>query len=260
MNYYIAQRRVIEDLLKEELKAYPNHIHAKTYSLRHKKYYWFEFLDITFGLKFAEVDILIHKNNKIKINIKNFDRFKLYIPPQIKKQNIEFNINGQIIKISETVSASLTFENINNVFYLSENKIKPLSLKGTGLLDVYYGPLQIYISNKDDISGNIAKNFSAPFTNGYDPQIYAEYPITTIGNFDINRNAILIDNFSNNNFSILIRSNLFIQLYKDGFEYKDKKYDGDYCILQIIHSPFNNDRSILHISTNNKNFYRRISS
>ena len=55
----------------------------------------------------------------------------------------------------------------------------------------------------------------------------------------------------------MICLNLFIHLYKDGFEYKDKKYDGDYCILQIIYSPFNNDKTILHISTNNENFLQK---
>ena len=88
-------------------------------------------------------------------------------------------------------------------------------------------------------------------------QIYTEYPIIAIENFDVNRNSILIDDFSNSNFSIVICLNLFIHLYKDGFEYKDKKYDGDYCILQIIHSPFNNDKTILHISTNNENFLQK---
>lgn len=93
--------------------------------------------------------------------------------------------------------------------------------------------------------------------NGYDSQIYTEYPIIAIENFDVNRNSILIDDFSNSNFSIVICLNLFIHLYKDGFEYKDKKYDGDYCILQIIYSPFNNDKTILHISTNNENFLQK---
>ena len=31
-----------------------------------------------------------------------------------------------------------------------------------------------------------------------------------------------------------------------------KKYYGDYSILQIIHSPFNKDKTILHIAANNK--------
>lgn len=252
---YIAQKTVFNELLNERLDPYPKHIHAKTSSLQHRKYYWFEFLDISFGSKYAEVDISICDDNKIKINIENCDIFKIQIP--FNTENIVFDINGQKINTNVPQTGYLIFEKSNSGFYVSEEKERSLSLKGTGILTVYYEPLQIYITNKDPILEKIANNFSSPYTNGYDPKVYTEYPIKSANNFDSEKNAVFIDDLSNDRISETIRSNLFVKLSKDGFEYNGKKYYGDYSILQVIRSPFNKCKAILHISTNNKEFMQK---
>ena len=146
--------------------------------------------------------------------------------------------------------------------FISKEKEKQLSLKGTGLLTVYYDSLNIYVTDKDPILEKTATNFSSPSTNGYNRQINIEYPVKDISNFDFKKNAILIDDLNDNNLTNSIRSNLFVKLYKNGFEYKNKKYNGDYCILQIIYSPFNKNKTILHVGFNNKellhkNFFLR---
>ena len=257
LSKYIAQETVFNELLSDNIESYPKHIHAKTYSLQHRKYYWFEFLDISFGFTYAEVDIIVYDDNKIKINIENCDRFKIQIPFKLENQTVLFDINGQEINIIIPQSEYLILEKSDNEFYVAEEKEKQLSLKGTGLLTVYYDSLQIYITSKDPILETVANNFSSPCTHGFNPKVYTEYPIMGTINFDSKKNAILIDDLSFDDVAIIIRSNLFVKLSKDGFEYDDKKYPGDYSIIQIIHSPFNNDKTILHISTNDKSLMKK---
>ena len=262
LSHYFAQEKALSELLKVSTEPIPKHIHAKTYSLIHKKYYWFEFLDISFGFKFAEADIMINKDNAIKININNCNRFKVHNPFEEKDQIIVFDINGHRINTTFPKSGYLIFEKSDDNFHISKEKEKQLSLKGTGLLTVYYDSLNIYVTDKDPILEKTATNFSSPSTNGYNRQINIEYPVKDISNFDFKKNAILIDDLNDNNLTNSIRSNLFVKLYKKGFEYKNKKHNGDYCILQIIYSPFNKNKTILHVGFNNKellhkNFFLR---
>lgn len=254
---YIAQESAFSELLNVSLESDPKHIHARTYSLQHRKYYWFEFLDISFGFEYAEVDITICGDNKIKVDIENCDRFRIWNSFETENQVIIFDINGQEINVSDMQSEYLTFEKSDDWFYLSEEQEKLLSLKGTGLLTVYYDSMQIYVTSNDPILETVANNFSSPYTHGYDPKVYTEYPITGTDNFDSEKNAVFIDDLSNDSLSETIRSNLLVRLSEDGFEYDGEKYYGDYSILQIIHSPFNKDKTILHIATNNKEVMRK---
>mgnify|MGYP001631631643 FL=1 len=77
-------------------------------------------------------------------------------------------------------------------------------------------------------------------------------------NFNSEKNAIFIDDLSCYDIAKIIWSNLFVKLSsKDGFEYDGKKYYGNYSILQIMHSPFNKDKTILHIADNNKKLLQK---
>lgn len=255
LSKYIAQKTAFNELLNYSTEPYPKHIHAKTYSLQHRKYYWFEFLDISFGFIYAEADVAVC-DNKIKINIKNCNKFKIRIPLEMHNQTVFFYINGQKIKVDDSQSNDLIFEKSDNGFYISQEK-GFLSLKGTGLLTVYYDSLQVYTTSKDPLLKTVANNFVSPCTNGFDSGVYTEYPIKDTGDFDSEKNAVFIDDLSRDNIAEIIRPNLFVKLSKDGFEYDGKKYYGDYSIFQIIYSPFNKNKTILHVSTNNKSVMKK---
>lgn len=256
LGHYFAQPKAFKELLEVSLDLNPRQIHAKTYSLQHRKYYWFEFLDISFGFEYAKADVVLCEDGKIKVNIENCGRFKIYLPFNTEKKSAEFEINGKEIR-AECKSEYLIFEKTGDEFYLSEDKEEALSLKGTGLLSVYYDSLQIYTSGDDPVSETVAKNFSSPCTQGYDPKVYTEYQICDIDCFDPEKNAVIIDDLSRGGISETVRSNLFVKVSKDGFSYGGKTYRGEYSVLQIIRSPFNREKTILHIATDDIKLLRK---
>ena len=103
--------------------------------------------------------------------------------------------------------------------------------------------------------------FSSPKTNTYAPKIYVSYPIYTEDTLDIpsfeNRSLIVLDNNSLNEFACKLKSMCEIQMDSGGFSYQDKRYEGGYCIMQILRHPQNPNCSILYINANDADMYHK---
>lgn len=250
--YYSAQESALKKILSVECEEYPVHIHAKTYSMYHRKFYWFEFLDITFSKKYAEADVIVTDNN-IKISIVNSDKFVLDIPPYLSGKPLKININGSVNNFQPSNADRLCFKKSANKFILSKDHSVVDPNKGRGLLCMYYKPLKIYTTNDEFLP--IAENFSRPSTNGFVHEIFTDYAILSLNDFDKNSNSVIIDNpidDSKEDSDILnmLSDFLIVKIEKDGFSYKGEKYIGEYCIMQIFPNPENFDLNILYIAAN----------
>ena len=252
LNLYIAQKTAISELLSYKTEKYPNSFRAKTYSLRHRKYYWFEFLDIAFGEKYAEVKA--EKSfGQIKVNITNCNIFRLHIPPEMQKRVVAIAINGRsVCKISNR--KTVIFIKTEDSYSPFTDKIDVPLLKGSGITDIYYEPLTVYTVGNSPETEKIAKRFAKPQTSGYDPRIYIEYPIREISAYSKTGNAIIVDDLSQNQNVKKIRGNLSVIPSDDGFEYKGLIYKGKYSLIQIA-SIFS--QKILHIAANDFSMFEK---
>jgi hypothetical protein len=111
---------------------------------------------------------------------------------------------------------------------------------------------------------------SKPSSNGYDTVINVKYPITEESDIEnkpeleIKKSNIIIMEETGKELYISknIQGSLPVGTDPKGYLYKNCRYDGKYCIMQIIASPFNEECFLLNIKTNNplfmnKNFYMR---
>ena len=250
--YYCGQTAALKKLFKKRTEKYPLNIRAKTYSIRHRRFYWFEFLNISFSKKYAEADISA-KDGELNISVINCDKFSIDIPPCLQGKKFIININGSSVSFSQTDNGKLCFEKNGEKFAFTEDTSPKDPNKGTGLLNIYYDPLTICIA--DESLRPIAENFSKPSTNGYVPEVFTSYPVLSSDKFDKNKSAVILDD-SLDIFSDLHKF-LPVRPKKDGFIYKGEKYDGKYCVMQIMPNPYAPAFNILYISANDSQLFKR---
>lgn len=107
------------------------------------------------------------------------------------------------------------------------------------------------------------KKRSAPETNAIANILNVKYPIITDNLFDkdttfaSDSNIVFIDNNCGSNHSEQIKKLCKIKTDENGYSYKGYRYNGDYCIMQIIPNPKNEKHSVLYINTNNVNLFNR---
>lgn len=83
--------------------------------------------------------------------------------------------------------------------------------KGTGLLDVYMGPLNITVPEKTTGEVyNLAKKFSQPYSNGFDPVIAVNYQV--ISDSSVNENLLQNSNYIVVDYNC---TNKIVQRYKE---------------------------------------------
>ena len=132
---------------------------------------------------------------------------------------------------------------------ISEEAPDALSRKGTGLLDVYYGPMRI-MREDTAVAEEIAQHFSQPEAASFSPKLLVQYPVYTQNTFpeeEKTSHLILIntDTVCGTTIDFPIKTD------EGGYEYQGKRFSGDYCVLQAVPNPFHSQRSILKIFSNN---------
>lgn len=243
------------NLLQERLELFPKKIVFRTELLRHNKCFWFSFNNIALGKKYAKVKAIIADENSINITISNCHDFTISVPPYMVAP-YRVMINGVLYLVNEQTQI-LHFLKKGNGYSLLFDNPYVVSRKGTGILDVYYGPLRI-IKGIGEAENIIAKNFSTPKTGTRTTSI--RYPIFNedcVPDEVLENNLVLVSLKNNMPYYQAIRENLKIITNTDGFYYLGQKYVGDYCVFQVIQNPYNPAMSIVDISSNNIDLYKR---
>ncbi len=249
-------RTALDMLLSNKRNPYPSRIDYCTTKNRSLCLYYVQIESIERGKEYGLLSIQMSKNN-INIHTQDISGIRICVPPTIDLSNFDVFLNDSKIFCEEDSdnSISISISHPNNYVH-----------KGHGLLDVYCSNLSIIKVDDTDSIDYIANTMSHPESNAAYRTIYVEYPK---GSLELlkeskDRALVIIDNNaeSNNEDLQIIRDKLKIITTEDNFIYNNKKYFGAYVIMQIINSPWDNQKSLLYINSNSpelvyKHFFLR---
>ncbi|WP_167957209.1 hypothetical protein [Anaerosporobacter faecicola] len=245
---------------------YPLEVYFKSSMNRYLKSFWLTL----YGISYDKTQLSIHgrivSNERIELEVDDTDGFKVELPPFINRKSFTIVINQQVFLFEEYEKDQVIFLCTQDSYLVVSEWTKSIDYrKGIGILDVYMAPLTIYIpENYSKIVYETAEKFASPLTNGVVGKFDVHYPIHIIDNFDLDVSQKINNIFINVNQSIIEKELFYgtclkipIKTYNEYFEYKGIRYFGEYCVLQTIPHPRNNERSILFIHTNNEKLLTR---
>ena len=262
---YTVNKKVLQFFKKQKRDLYPRNVVYCTSKNRYRKAYWLTLHSITYGCSEANVNATIMNDDTICIMLNNSDGITIDIPPYINKKHIKVVVNNQQFIFTDYASDKIHIVYDGDKFVYSDSYSDDAygcSKKGVGLLDVYYNGVTIIVpDNAKEYVLNSAKKFSSPNSFVNDGIIYSEYPIverSVLEEFLQQTNYIIFEDITEEQLSETdVKAQLPITLFKDGFEYKGKKYLGEYSIMQIIQNPFCSESEILHIAYNSEKAFNR---
>lgn len=247
-------------------EKYPHTIYFRSDMNRYLRSFWIYSYGISYGKTYLCINAKILSNERIEIEAENTAGFRIELPTFINKKRFVVTVNQEVFRFEDYDKEQVIFLGIENRYSEISEWTLPIDYrKGIGILDVYSAPLKIYIpESHSKIIYETAVKFASPLTNGVLGTFDVNYPIASMQNFDVNQstkhniifinvdsNILGLEQYYGNCLEIPIKTNA------DYFEYKGKSYFGEYCILQIIPNPCNNERSILLIYTNNEKLLTR---
>lgn len=247
-------------------EKYPDEIHFRTDMNRYLRSYWINSYGISYGKTYLTIHAKIVSNERIEIEAENTVGFQVELPPFINRKRLVVTVNHEAFLFEEYDKEHVIFLGVENRFSKVSEWTLPIDYrKGIGILDVYSAPLRIFIpESHSKIVNETAEKFASPLTNGVIGTFDVNYPIDSIQNFDVNQNNNHNIIFINVDSNVLCMDQYYgtcleIPIKTDAkcFQYKETRYFGEYCVLQIIPNPYNNERSILLIHTNNEKLLAR---
>jgi pimeloyl-ACP methyl ester carboxylesterase len=257
----------IKDFLEGKSKEeYPDEIYFRTDMNRYLRSFWVNAYGISYGKTYLNIHAKILSKDRIEIEVENTAGFRIKLPTFINKKRFDVTVNQEKFQFEDYDKEHVIFLGIENHYSEVSEWTLPIDYrKGIGILDVYSAPLKIYLpQSHSKIVYETAEKFASPLTNGVLGTFDVNYQIDSILNFNVKQNInhnIIFINLDNNvlgmnqyygtGLEIPIKTNV------DYFQYKEIRYFGEYCILQIIPNPCNNERSILLIYTNNEKLLTR---
>ena len=253
-------KKAIDLLMAEILDEYPEIIYYRTERNRSRRAYYIEIESIEKGKSFAKFNSEIVAYNLV-INAKNCTGLKIILPPQIDRENFNIKINGKTLTFKKYYKDEVLLKHHKKRGFEVVNFFDEdfCYYKGTGLIDVYLSPMRIINCDLNDSSLMDVSNVLAhPNMNTVYPYIDVNYPIKTMDEIDNYTNyalTIIDNNCSSNKNLQLIRDQLPIQMNSKGYMYKGNTVVCKYCIMQVIANPWDRDKSILYINTNDKELY-----
>lgn len=257
---YFCHKKIINDILKNVRNKYPKSIYFKTFRNRHLKSFWVELRGIEKGRSSATVKAEITDSKTIHLHVMGASGITITLPPQINRTQFDIIINKNRFSFEKYAGDKISFEK-KGTWRRTEKAAVIDVCKGTGLLDVYLKALKIILpENASETLRNTARNFAQPDTNGYTPRVAVNYPVHTesdIPKHVFDYSMIVFDNCNSSDFAKRFWDMLPVKYHEKGFVYKNKTYEKDYVIMQVIANPYDINSSILFISTNNEEMLKR---
>ena len=258
--HHITHKQVLNSLLQHRRNLYPNTIYFKTYRNRHLESDWIKLHGIEYGRRFAEVKAEIVNPHTIKLRVSGANGVTVTLPPQIDHASFQIVVNNKAFSF-QNYDGFQVFLKKEKTWQIYDREEAVDYRKGTGLLDVYLDSLRIILPEAaDDFFHNIAAHFAHPYTNGFDPKVYVDYPIyteSTVPNHIFGYNLILLDDNYSNPYAARLKEKLTVRYDEAGYEYQGVRYDGDYVIMQSLPNPYDCRRSVLLVSANSRKLSRR---
>lgn len=174
----------------------------------------------TYNNPFEDLKIIKKKEDKVYIIKRNKNRLWFYnVKYFYLNDEKEYIINNiKIINKGKTY-----YEIIDDLIFIVDN---PLCNNGLGILNIYRYPL-IFNVNNDKLK--LLNGLLFPKYMTHTSKVNISYKNCDENNFDLLKSK----DFSLVHYNIG-STNLIVEVFKYYFEYKGKKYYGDYSIIQII--------------------------
>lgn len=248
----IDDPEILNAMLGNKKNDFPQRVIYKTYRNRHLRSFWVKLHGISRNCRCANVDASIESDRMIRIRIKGSDGVTITLPPQIERTSFDIIINNQTLHCENYNEDSIVLSRKGG-WHISASEPESEKVKGSGLLDVYLNALRVIVP--DGASDNVldsAKAFAQPSSNGFVQYIHVKYPVYKESALPerLTTNLILFDDNRSKSVNAFA-DHLMIKYDETGFEYKGKRYNSDYVIMQVICNPYCRERSVLVISTNN---------
>lgn len=238
----------------------PTKICFRTERNRYLSAFWIKTYGIEEGKNFLKIVAEVLDRNTIQIEAINCIGIEILLPQTVCRNNLKIVVNGQIYIFKQCIQNKVSFVKESNGKYLMGTYNEKIDYrKGTGLLDVYFGELRIYLKEKyTDKEYEVAKNFSTPKSYGVVRTLNVSYPIRVSNRIDFKDkkcNLILINYDLNHIMGGTLHT--AVKCTTEYFEYKGEKYVGDYCVMQITCNTNDESKSILLINANNDKFLKK---
>lgn len=183
-------------------------------------------------------------------NVKKI-RLKSDLIKNCKKVQICFDGRKKLVDVVN--GKDVFVEIINDIIFASsgfyEKKEPPFECR---LLDIYYQPVIVMIEKNDVELEKTAKNFSSPFSSGWNEKISVKYPIYLAEDFEKyeqNSNVVYITTEYGDKLLQKYATKEGIKLEKDYVNYKNISYSGEYLVSFIV---FNGSYEILFVYASKK--------
>lgn len=107
----------------------------------------------------------------------------------------------------------------------------------------------------------MAEAFAHPHSNGLSPDLDVDYPIYTADDVPdgiFGHNLLILDSDHSNPYTKRIQDKLWLICREQGVQYHDTFLEGDYIALQAVANPYDSQRTILYITTNNEELIKKV--
>lgn len=254
-----SKRQLTAAMLEVRREAWPREIRYRTERHAHRRAYWAEIHGIVFGKRYAAMQITA-QDDAILVHTVNATGLTLTVPPYIVARQIRVVLNRRTFVLESAPGKALHFIRDAKGFHPAEQPDIRFSCKGMGLLQVYTDALQVLPLSVEEAVVQCARTFAAPKSNGVDPNISIQYPLlspdTSLEGLGKD-NLIVIDGNGDHPVARALQDHLPVKMDKDGYVYKGQRYEGPYCIMQIIENPYVSGRSLLYIRASDSRQLRR---
>lgn len=255
---------VLKELFTFETPSFPQKIEFTATSHRSLKSYWVTLHGITPNEKGAHFSADIGTRT-IQISVQNATGLSIQVPSTFKKVSFEVVINDKAFVFENCNCSKLHFAiNGSTVEQISHKPQMANIYKGNGIYDIFLSPLKVLLcpSENKQLLTQAAKTFSSPRSNGFIPEIFVNYPVLQcnrrlLKQFFEGSAAIILDAENSAVLPPKVKKNLAIKTSKQGFSYNGKSYDGEYCILQTIQNPYAPNHSVVYISANSQETWKK---
>lgn len=255
----VLNAQTLRTLTRQVNLGSPDRIDFVIDSNRHRKSYWITAHSLSDNCH-GEIHARI-EGKYLFVDTKGITGFDLSVPIQLDETPFTVIINGKRKKrICKPCRTIISFP------FTKHHEFAPYL--GFGIMDVYSTPMRVIVSPLDEEAKKISAKFSTPRMLTYVPQIDVNYPVLFTDELSqkvpTSCSFVIIDTMSTkaDEFMYCIRKEARIYTDSNGFNYRNISYQGEYCIMQVLASPWNNDRSILYVRCNSprachKNFFLR---
>ena len=252
---YMGKIDIYKKMLSCVLCPYPNFVDFITYDHAHNKAYWI-FVDEIMKMKRYGIVKAKWSKNCLNIITHNISALSVQLPICGIGDELTINISHKTIRISTKNRSHIHFSQDACGYWNEVEKNKSSDTrKGFGMLSVFRQSLLVIPAIQDEKLASVAKTLSSPQLYTYANETYTLFPVVMPNQCLLNKEKDLIVLDVNVSIWEEYCDALIVEMDELGFMYKNKRYNGNYLVMQIVRQKNNPQFNVLYINTNDIKLY-----